>query len=179
MHHATGLSTGRKRSDTHLPRAPVYSAQAAEPTGSGNPEKKQGQHILIHFPFVHWLLWGSCAQWQSRGRGAFYNTVLLYSGWYYHFNLYKLMLLFKWVFLNMKLPWFLNHILSGRESVSAQTALDNISAPWHSSIPAALSPHKQHTVTSTHWGQNFLFPCVLPLCHCRHLKAELPTRTIK
>ena len=47
-----GLPTRGEISDTHLPGAPVYSAQAAEPTGSGNPEKKQIWQILCGFPYT-------------------------------------------------------------------------------------------------------------------------------
>lgn len=89
------------------------------------------------------------------------------------------MLLFQWIYLNIRFIWFLNHFLFGRESVNAQTSLDNISSSWHTSVPEALSPHIQHTLTGTQLGQNSLFPCILPLCHCRHLKAELPSQTIK
>ena len=45
-----GLPTRGEISDTHLPGAPVYSAQAAEPIGSGNPEEKQIWQVLCGFP---------------------------------------------------------------------------------------------------------------------------------
>lgn len=69
--------------------------------------------------------------------------------------------------MNIRLIWSLNHFLFGRESVGAQISLANISSSRHTSIPEALSPHKQRTLTSTQLGQNFLLPCI---CHCRHLK---------
>jgi len=80
MHHATGLPTGRKRSDTHLPPALVYSAQAAEPTGSGNPEKHV-QHILVLFSLPLWLPVRLLLLMVISGQGgAFYHTVLSYLG---------------------------------------------------------------------------------------------------
>lgn len=81
MHHATGLPTGRKSSDTHLPPAPVYAGPAAEPTGSGNPEKRQAQCVRVHFSLPRLLPMRLLLPVVISGQGgAFYHTVLLHSG---------------------------------------------------------------------------------------------------
>lgn len=154
-----------QRKIRHTPARPQFiQPRLQSPQEAETQRKSRVGASLCTFPLYIGSLWGGCSQWPSRGRGAFYNTALLYSGWYCHFGLYRLLLLFKWVFLNIRLIWFLNHVLSGRESVSAQTSLESISAPWHTSVPAALSPHRQHTdqhTLETEFPLSFYSPALL------------------
>lgn len=117
---------------------------------------------------------GCCSRWPWAERNCLPHC-LLHSGSCYHVSLTnKLVILLKWILLNTKHLWFLNHSLLGRESsVSAQTPL-NSTHILPLSTPVFQKPClPTHSLAGTHWGQNCPFPYILTLCHCRYLKAKL------
>lgn len=184
MHLAAGLPTGEQRSDIYLPQIPVYSFQVAEPTGSGNPEKEQTQHILVWLFLTYWFLWGCCSPWQSLGREEEPPTkvenetefLLRHAPFIFRLmlpfqlTLNKLLFLFKLIFLMIRLIRFLNqieghqrHIFSWRKKAPSEP-----SYLWIISLLLGMPVFQKpclptNSLTCAHWRHDFLFPLYSPI----------------